>query len=166
MSDSPYNGAPSGKGTILGQRRKDNAILQDKLPFGMRQPLPLPPNQHQASISQMESEAMRDALWKRLQLKNLIIAAIAEFIGTFLFLFFALAIATRAGDAMGASSLEAQLFSSLGAGFSLCISSWVFFRISGGVQNVGINQVQSYDITFIDLLKFSFYTHSLLLLSP
>jgi hypothetical protein len=129
-------GNPIRQPTTLGEKRKDNAILQDKLPPMMRQPLPLAHNQYQASPAQMESDAMRDALWKRLQTKNLIIASVAEFLGTFLFLFFALAIGTVAGDATGASSLEAQLFSSLGFGFSLTISAWVFYRISGGVQNV------------------------------
>ena len=137
-SDAPSLSGPLRQPTTIGEKRKDNAILQDKLPAMMRHPLPLGPNQYQASNAQMESDAMREALWARLQLKNLIIAAVAEFVGTFLFLFFALAIATRAGDATGSSSLEAQLFSSLGFGFSLTISAWVFFRISGGVQNVSI----------------------------
>ncbi|UZJ55048.1 hypothetical protein CBS101457_004368 [Exobasidium rhododendri] len=124
----------------LGDKRADAAILQSKLPKIMQMPT------YNPDPVQMESDAWRVALWKRLQFKNLIIAAVAEFVGTFLFLFFALAINTRAvnaaADATGiitrTGTLEAQLFSSLGFGFSLCISAWVFFRISGGVQNPAI----------------------------
>jgi aquaporin related protein len=132
---------PSRIQPTLGDKRGETAILQDKLPKVLQMPAyaPNPVN--------MESDAWRDALWNRLQFKNLIIAAVAEFVGTFLFLFFALAINTRAVDAAAdttgvltrTGTLEAQLFSSLGFGFSLCISAWVFFRISGGVQNVSVH---------------------------
>lgn len=88
----------------------------------------------------LESEAYTNALLTRLEIKNVAIATVAEFFGTFGFLFFGEAIVTRVMDTGngGTPSLQAQLYASLGIAFSLWISVWVFYRISGGVQNPAI----------------------------
>ncbi|KAE8226407.1 hypothetical protein CF319_g999 [Tilletia indica] len=91
---------------------------------------------------------------KRLVIKNEIIAAVAEAIGTFLFLLFSFGIATIAGQqqltadstsevqgaADSAPSLNTSqlLFSSLGFGFSLAVNAWIFFRVSGGLFNPAV----------------------------
>lgn len=75
--------------------------------------------------------------------RNHLIAMIGEFIGTFLFLFFAftatqVANAAAAGADTGGGSLtqipntSVLLYISLAFGFSLAVNAWVFFRISGG----------------------------------
>jgi len=119
--------------TQLIETRKETAVLQSKLPKLMQTPRYNTTNEKKTSssshsINYLESDAWRNALLKRLEMKNLLIAAIAEFIGTFLFLFFALAIGTRASDAGSdfpngiltkTGGLQSQLYSSLGFGFSL-----------------------------------------------
>ncbi|KAH7303094.1 aquaporin-like protein [Stachybotrys elegans] len=89
-------------------------------------------------------------LRKRMIIKNEIIAGVAEFCGTFLFLFFAFGIATQAGqeqltqnatgDTQNAGTLDTSqlLYSSLGFGFSLAVNAWVFFRVSGGLFNPAV----------------------------
>lgn len=75
--------------------------------------------------------------------RNHLIAMIGEFIGTFMFLFFAfsatqVANAAAAGAGTSGGSLtqvpntSVLLYISLAFGFSLAVNAWVFFRISGG----------------------------------
>ncbi len=91
----------------------------------------------------------------RMRIKNEIIAACGEFVGTFLFLFFALGIATIASGSYQRRVLlpavsstvpnfsypppppdPAQLlYTALGFGFALAVNVWAFFRISGGLFN-------------------------------
>jgi aquaporin rerated protein, other eukaryote len=88
----------------------------------------------------------RKVLNRRLAMKNLIIATLAEFVGTCMFLFFALAINSTCSTVkdmekeagLRTNDLTALLVSSVGFAFSLAISAWVFFRVSGGVQNPAI----------------------------
>jgi aquaporin related protein len=82
-------------------------------------------------------------------IRNEIIAFIAEFCGTFMFLFFAFVgtqvaneAATSAGNARDGNHSLAQapnantlLYISLCFGFSLATNVWIFFRISGGLFN-------------------------------
>lgn len=75
--------------------------------------------------------------------RNHLIAMIGEFIGTFLFLFFAFS-ATQVANAAAAGAdtsdgsltqvpnTSVLLYISLAFGFSLAVNAWVFFRISGG----------------------------------
>jgi aquaporin related protein len=69
---------------------------------------------------------------------------IGEFLGTFMFLFFAFAAANVALQgckecALGASPTIAELlYISLAFGFSLAVNAWVFFRISGGLFNPAV----------------------------
>ncbi len=82
---------------------------------------------------------------RRLRWKNEVIAALGEFIGTFLFLFFGEGIATVAGRPT-ANGLSAELgkdtsqllYLSLGFGFSLAVNAWLFFRVSGGLFNPAV----------------------------
>jgi len=106
---------------------------------------------------------------KRLSIKNEAIAALAEFCGTFLFLFFSYGIATIAGQqritsttgnatALDASQLQ---YSALGFGFALAVNAWCFYRVSGGLFNpaVGLGLWLSGAITwyrFLILVPFQF----------
>jgi len=82
------------------------------------------------------------------RVRNLIIATIGEFVGTFMFLFFAFAATqvanaaasgrTQTGNAGGESGLsqtpnaQVEMYISLAFGFSLAVNAWIFFRITGG----------------------------------
>lgn len=87
------------------------------------------------------------------KVRNHIIAFIGEFVGTFLFLFFAFSgtqVANAAasgggsgtnGDAGGLSQIpnaNTLLYISLVFGFSLAVNAWVFFRVSGGLFNPAV----------------------------
>jgi len=117
------------------RRKREEARLKGKLPSAM-----------------YNDETDIHKLRKKLILKNEIIAATAEFCGTFLFLFFSFGIATQAGqqrlsnsssqqtqsNTTGSLDTGALLYSSLGFGFSLAVNAWVFFRISGGLFNPAV----------------------------
>lgn len=76
--------------------------------------------------------------------RNHFIAMLGEFVGTFMFLFFALSAAQVANTAAASSSTSDTpntsdlLFIALGFGFSLAANIWVFFRISGGLFNPAV----------------------------
>jgi len=79
----------------------------------------------------------------RLQsVKNHFVASLGEFVGTFLFLFFAFAGTQTANQSTSTSQtgpdLTNLLYISLIFGFSLAINVWVFFRISGGLFNPAV----------------------------
>ena len=68
---------------------------------------------------------------------------LGEFIGTFLFLFFAFAATqiannTNSGIATTSSDVSRVLYIALGFGFSLAVNAWTFFRISGGLFNPAV----------------------------
>ncbi|CAK7568238.1 MAG: Aquaporin-1 [Sporothrix epigloea] len=72
--------------------------------------------------------------------KNLFVAGLAEFVGTFLFLFFALGGTTavnNAGpqDGVLAADPSQLLYICMCFGFSLAVTVWMFFRVSGGLFN-------------------------------
>lgn len=76
-----------------------------------------------------------------------------EFVGTFMFLFFAFAGTSTAnigsGDAVNLSTTGSAtgfnpatlLYISLSFGFSLMVNAWIFFRISGGLFNPAVSVV-------------------------
>ncbi|PVH79413.1 aquaporin, partial [Cadophora sp. DSE1049] len=80
------------------------------------------------------------------QARNHLVATIAEFVGTTLFLFFAFAgtqVALLAYPAdentVGTTShLDQLLYIALCFGFSIAVNAWVFFRISGGLFNPAV----------------------------
>lgn len=89
--------------------------------------------------------------------RNELVAAAAEFAGTFMFLFFAFGgtqVANQAAVASNASTAGQQdnsitqapdtsvlLYISLIFGFSLMVNVWVFFRVSGGLFNPAVSLV-------------------------
>ncbi|KAK9423847.1 putative Aquaporin [Seiridium unicorne] len=80
------------------------------------------------------------------RIRHHIVAGIAEFIGTFLFLFFAFggtqAVNTAPHDGQPtdlAADAARLLFISLSFGMSLAVNAWVFYRISGGMFNPAVS---------------------------
>lgn len=72
--------------------------------------------------------------------KNLFVAGLAEFVGTFLFLFFALGGTTAvntAGPQGGVLAADPSqlLYICICFGFSLAVTVWMFYRVSGGLFN-------------------------------
>ncbi|KAI3391224.1 hypothetical protein diail_7738 [Diaporthe ilicicola] len=74
--------------------------------------------------------------------KNHIVAALGEFVGTTMFLFFAFtgtAVANVApGDGSQGFNISVQTYIALCFGFSLMVNVWVFYRISGGLFNPAV----------------------------
>ena len=78
-------------------------------------------------------------------LKNHLVAASGEFVGTFMFLYFAYAghlmVANQASDTAlsdGTVSSQTVVFISLVYGMSLLVSAWLFYRVSGGLYNPAV----------------------------
>jgi Major intrinsic protein len=78
---------------------------------------------------------------KRKALKNHLIAASGEFVGTILFLWFAFAGTQVAAMVSPNLILDAQrlLYIALSFGMSLLVVAWAFFRISGGLFNPAVS---------------------------
>jgi aquaporin related protein len=77
-----------------------------------------------------------------LSVRGTIVSMLGEFVGTFLFLFFAFAATQVANMALAPATgpnLAALLYISLAFGFSLAVNVWVFFRISGGLFNPAVS---------------------------
>lgn len=81
--------------------------------------------------------------------KNHIVATVAEFFGTFMFLFFAFggtqvvngpanSSAGTGGITYAPNDAARLLYISLSFGMSLMVTAWVFFRISGGLFNPAV----------------------------
>jgi aquaporin related protein len=68
------------------------------------------------------------------------ISCLGEFVGTFLFLFFAFAATQVANNLLGDNPMNssALMYISLAFGFSLAVNVWIFFRISGGLFNPAV----------------------------
>lgn len=89
--------------------------------------------------------------WLPIAAKNHVIGMLGEFVGTFLFLFFAFA-ATQVANMAAADNplgnagpdVIVLLYISLAFGFSLAVTAWVFFRISGGLFNPAVSMLSSY----------------------
>jgi len=79
-------------------------------------------------------------------LKGHIVAAVGEFVGTFMFLLFALGgtnvVNTAPAQGANATDLAANpskiMYIALVFGMSLVVNAWVFFRISGGLFNPAV----------------------------
>jgi aquaporin related protein len=74
-----------------------------------------------------------------------IIAAVGEFVGTFMWLYFSFAgqvmIVTQASERSiinGGASSQQNIFTALLYGFSLLVNVWAFYRISGGLFNPAV----------------------------
>ena len=74
--------------------------------------------------------------------RNHFVACCGEFIGTFLFLFFALSGTQVANDIHAGEKhnggTSRLLYISLCFGFSLAVNAWVWFRVSGGLFNPAV----------------------------
>ncbi|KAL4747822.1 hypothetical protein BDW72DRAFT_206165 [Aspergillus terricola var. indicus] len=74
--------------------------------------------------------------------RNNFIATSGEFVGTFLFLFFAFAgtqVANTPKPVEGAPpNTDALLYSALAFGFSLMVNIWAFYRVTGGLFNPAV----------------------------
>lgn len=85
----------------------------------------------------------RDA--KGARMRDHLVAATGEFVGTFFFLWFAFAwhlIAVSqqpAVAATGGPSAVQIMYVSIGYGFSLLVCAWAFYRISGGLFNPAVS---------------------------
>jgi len=71
------------------------------------------------------------------------VAAVGEFVGTFMFLYFSFAgqlmITTQSAPAPnGQASAQQNIFTALLYGFSLLVNVWAFYRISGGLFNPAV----------------------------
>ncbi|KAF2022154.1 aquaporin-like protein [Aaosphaeria arxii CBS 175.79] len=81
--------------------------------------------------------------WLPNRVRHIIISMLGEFVGTFLFLFFAFAgtqvANTPPGEAGSPPSVATLLYISLAFGFSLAVNVWIFFRISGGLFNPAVS---------------------------
>ncbi len=78
--------------------------------------------------------------WLPNRIRHLFIACLGEFVGTFLFLFFAFAATQVANNLLGNKSMDIEtlMYISLSFGFSLAVNVWIFFRISGGLFNPAV----------------------------
>nr|POE93374.1 aquaporin-1 [Quercus suber] len=96
-----------------------------------------------------DDSAMRLPLLKRLpdSVRNHFVAMCGEYVGTVLFLFFALGgtqvannIPTSSGQSIAqvGSNPQQLQYIALCFGFSLAVNAWVFFRISGGLFNPAV----------------------------
>jgi hypothetical protein len=79
----------------------------------------------------------------RNQLKSNLVAGMAEFVGTFMFLFFAFA-GNQIGRAITSQTANEYdpsvlILISLCFGFSLMANAWAFYRVSGGLFNPAVS---------------------------
>lgn len=85
--------------------------------------------------------------WLPNSVRNHFIAMLGEFVGTFMFLFFAFSATQVANTGPGATAVpqgantSALLYVSLAFGFSLAVNAWTFFRISGGLFNPAVTKI-------------------------
>lgn len=95
----------------------------------------------QRPFQDYEREEEKQSKWR--QLRGHLVAAASEFIGTTMFLWFAFAgtQASAQNGASAASSSQGLLFVSLAFGFSLMVTVWAHYRISGGLFNPAVSWV-------------------------
>ena len=81
--------------------------------------------------------------WLPNRVRHLLISMLGEFVGTYLFLFFAFAATqvanTPSGEAGSSPNTSTLLYIALAFGFSLLVNVWMFFRISGGLFNPAVS---------------------------
>ncbi|OMP87964.1 Aquaporin-1 [Diplodia seriata] len=99
--------------------------------------------ENQAPTTQ-QRRRLRALSWMPNRVRNHCIAMIGEFVGTFMFLFFAFSATQIANTGTASSSLtdvpntSDLMYIALAFGFSLAVNVWVFFRISGGLFNPAV----------------------------
>lgn len=100
-----------------------------------------------SNAADLEQQHQPAFAWLPNNVRNHLIAMIGEFVGTFMFLFFAFSAVEAAnvaagGVVVGAPTTANYLYISLGFGFSLVVNIWVFFRISGGLFNPAVSTIR------------------------
>lgn len=88
-----------------------------------------------------EEKRLPGFVWLPNRVRHLFVSCLGEFVGTFLFLFFAFTATQVANNLLGTESINIQTLTyiSLAFGFSLAVNVWVFFRISGGLFNPAVS---------------------------
>jgi len=74
-----------------------------------------------------------------------LVAMSGEFVGTVMFLYFAFAGTQIANTIEPVPNLNQLLFISLSFGFSLAVTAWAFYRISGGLFNPAVRIPSKHD---------------------
>ena len=131
----------------------------------LRRPKGNPPPPRDRDVERNKSD---DAGYLAKNVRGHLVAMSGEFVGTFMFLYFAFAATQIAStsnieayasslsnyspiltaltrhhrldtiDPNGPPTVDQLLFISLGFGFSLAVTAWVFYRISGGLFNPAV----------------------------
>jgi hypothetical protein len=129
----PYS-RPSSQHVDELQYEEPQALQRNSRPYSR-------PNSTHGHESQHEEKAKRE----RNPLKNHLIAASGEFVGTFMFLYFGfsthLMVVDQTSDVArsnGKNSAQTVVFISLGYGISLLVTAWGWYRISGGLFNPAV----------------------------
>lgn len=123
------------------QRSPDASFHDVGSPTTIRNHYPAPyyQNSHSAGIM---AEDVEPSIGKGL--RGHFVAATGEFVGTFMFLWFAFAgqlmVIEQASDVAldGSKSAQSVVFISLIYGLSLLVNAWGWFRISGGLFNPAV----------------------------
>ena len=113
-------------------RRHNNPTANEASPAGDAQ--------HRHHLPR-NNDPERDLLSRRQRAKNHFIAVVGEFVGTTLFLWFSFA-GTQACAITGggaANNPSQIVLTSLVFGFSLLVTVWAFYRISGGLFNPAVS---------------------------
>jgi len=113
-------------------RPADNPVV---LPFTKRRTSEVPP-----------ARPLPGGHWLHPTARSHFVGFLGEFVGTFLFLFFAFAgtqVANMLASLGEGPNVGALLYISLAFGFSLAVNVWVFFRISGGLFNPAVSELTS-----------------------
>lgn len=110
-----------------------------------------PPDKRNGSDTNKTTTSTRSSPFKMIpnKIRNHFVAMSGEFVGTFMFLFFAFAgtqVANTPATSAGSQSTDLPqgpnpsqlLYISLAFGFSLAVNAWVFFRVSGGLFNPAV----------------------------
>ncbi|KAM0707258.1 hypothetical protein Q7P35_006589 [Cladosporium inversicolor] len=90
------------------------------------------------SVSEIEQRPNPPGSKPRYSFRSELIAFLGEFVGTFLFLFFAFAGTQVANNTSSSLDTSALLYISLAFGFSLTVNAWAFYKISGGLFNPAV----------------------------
>jgi len=102
------------------------------------------PTSRPTSKHENESQYREPSHAERKSIKNHFIASSGEFVGTFMFLYFGFSTHLMAVDqasgvaSNGRNSAQTVVFISMGYGFSLLVTAWGWYRISGGLFNPAV----------------------------
>ncbi len=105
----------------------------------MQNPLRRPKGNDPAPASRdLERNKKRDGGVLDKGMRGHLVAMSGEFVGTVMFLYFAFAATQIANTIAPVPNLNQLMFISLAFGFSLLVTAWVFYRISGGLFNPAV----------------------------